>query len=55
VDIAPVANHGENQQEKRDQQQTRGFCGINRARVALAGGVAVGLGYSHESIVAPLE
>ena len=55
VNVVPVANHGQNQQQKRDQQQTRGFGGINRMPVELAGGVMVGLGCGHESIVAPVE
>jgi hypothetical protein len=43
MDDAPVANHGEDEQQKRNQQQAGSFRGIDRVATALVGGAALAL------------
>ncbi len=43
MDGVPVANHGEDEQQKRDQEQAGGFRGIDRVVTTLAGGAALTL------------
>ena len=47
----PIANQSEDQQQKRNQQEARGFRGIDRAPAVLAAGVVVALSMNHDHIV----
>lgn len=50
----PVADHGENEQQKGDQQQARSLRGIDRVPVFMAG-VVVAFGMNHAYIVRRTE
>jgi hypothetical protein len=59
MDGVPVADDGKRQQQKRNQQQPRGFGGINRVALVPAIRIVlllriVRLGCGHANIVAPL-
>lgn len=51
MNSVPVANQSEDQQQKRNQQEARGFRGIDRAPAVLAAGVVVALCMNHDRIV----
>ena len=51
----PVANQSEDQQQKRNQQEARGFRGIEGAPAVLAAGVVVALSMNHDRIVRRAE
>jgi cholera toxin transcriptional activator len=51
VNGVPVANQGEDEQQKGDQQQAGSFRSINRVPPVLAGRVVLALGVRHEDIV----
>jgi hypothetical protein len=53
MNLMPVPNEGEDQQHKGDQQQSRGFRGIDCVPVMTAHGLLFGLGGKHADIVAP--
>ena len=52
MDVMPVAKDGENQQQKRDQQQARGLGGVDRMTLVLVAAVVLGIGFPHADIVA---
>lgn len=52
MDLVPVADEREDQQHESDQQQARGFRGINRVPMMLVRSILFGLGGEHEDIVA---
>jgi hypothetical protein len=51
VNGVPVADQGEDEQQKRDQQQAGGFRGINRVPLMLVAGVVLALRIDHNHIV----
>jgi hypothetical protein len=51
MDGVPITNDGENQQQKRDQQKSGGFRGVNRVAAMLVVGVILTLGIQHDLIV----
>ena len=51
MDVVPVADQRENQQQKRDQQQAGSFRGVDRVTVMLV--IVPRRGVSHADIVAP--
>ena len=55
MDVVPVADHGERQQEKCDQQQPRRFRGIHRMAMLLLRSFVRHLRGAHAHIVAPRE
>jgi len=52
MDVVPVAQDGQDQQQKRDQQQARGLGGVDRVTLVLVGVVVLGIGFRHADIVA---
>lgn len=53
MDIVPVANQRQDQQQKGDEQQPGRFRGVDRVAVLLRGSVVLASGVGHEVIVAP--
>ena len=51
----PVANQSEGQQQKRNQQEARGFRGIDRAPAVPAAGAVVAWCMKHDGIVRRAE
>jgi hypothetical protein len=51
MDGVPIANDGENQQQKRDQQKSGGLRGVNRVAAMLGVGVILALSIQHDLIV----
>jgi hypothetical protein len=51
VNGVPVANHGEDEQQKGDQQQAGCFRRVNCVPLMLAVGIVLALGVRHENIV----
>jgi hypothetical protein len=52
VDVVPIAHEGEDQQQKRDQQQAASFRRIDGVAMMLVRGVTVGFWGRHANIVA---
>jgi len=49
----PVANQGEDEQQKSDQEQAEGFSSINRVPAVLGGRVVLALRFSHANYCTP--
>ena len=52
MNVVPVAKDSQNQQKKRDHQQTCGFGGVDRVALVLMGVLVLGVLFAHANIVA---
>jgi hypothetical protein len=52
MDVVPVAKNGQDQQQKRDEEQTRGFGGVNRVPMVFVGMIGLRTLIRHADIVA---
>ena len=50
MDVVPVADQSENQQQKRYKKQTGSFRRVDRVTVMLGRGVSLGLGRRHADL-----
>lgn len=53
VDLVPIANQGEDQQDKSDYQKTAGLRRVHHMPMMPVGGILFRLGGEHGSIVRP--